>query len=188
MSDRTIPEPNVEEIARRHAVSVAAVRETARALAQGNGHAAQFAHPELGGSGQWMPGMTMIGDMFNSALRARVEALFNELAGLMKQGVATSPVSVRYEMPSHAGTWYPPELGTPASIGEQNGVRYAYFPATARLAVELDGRLTIYDTASHRIHSVQAAQSGDSGSLTFTSQFGTIDLSQLRVVEMRDRH
>ena len=35
--------------------------------------------PELGGYGQWMPGMTQIGDMFSYELRDRVERLCQEL-------------------------------------------------------------------------------------------------------------
>jgi hypothetical protein len=37
---------------------------------------AQFNHPEFAGSGQWMQGgMLMLGDMFNHALKGRVDAL-----------------------------------------------------------------------------------------------------------------
>jgi hypothetical protein len=50
-----------------------------RALERGGGQLAQFSHPELGGYGQWMPGMTQIGDMFNYELRDRVERLCQEL-------------------------------------------------------------------------------------------------------------
>jgi hypothetical protein len=186
MSDPSSHPRNLEAVAQRHGFSASAVREAFRALVQGNGRAAQFAHPELGGSGQWMPGMTMIGDMFDSQLRARVEALFSELAAMVKADVATPTASLRYEMPAPAEQWYPRELGTPASLGEQNGVRYAWFPQTARLAVELSGRLTVYATGHHQIHSVQAAQSGEGGTLAFTSQDGAIDLSRLPVVETRD--
>ena len=43
---------------------------------------AQFSHPELGGPGQWSRGgMTMIGDMFNDALKTKVKQLCSELAG-----------------------------------------------------------------------------------------------------------
>ena len=56
-----------------------AVRVLRRALERGGGQLAQFSHPELGGYGQWMPGMTQIGDMFNYELRDRVERLCQEL-------------------------------------------------------------------------------------------------------------
>jgi hypothetical protein len=40
---------------------------------------AQVSHSEFGGSGQWMAGgAIMISDMFNHALKARVDAVCNE--------------------------------------------------------------------------------------------------------------
>jgi hypothetical protein len=46
---------------------------------------AQFSHPELGGMGQWsMGGMIMVGDMFNNGLKARVDALCNDLSALLR--------------------------------------------------------------------------------------------------------
>ena len=54
------------------------------AVHAGGGTMAQFSIPELGGSGQWMRGgMTMVGDMFDNALKARVDALCGELAQLL---------------------------------------------------------------------------------------------------------
>ena len=51
----------------------------------GRGSMAQFSHPEFGGSGQWMAGgAMMISDMFNNALKARVDALCNELSALIR--------------------------------------------------------------------------------------------------------
>jgi hypothetical protein len=47
---------------------------------------AQFRHPELGDSGQWTQGgLIMIGDMFNHALKARVESLCSALAHLLQR-------------------------------------------------------------------------------------------------------
>lgn len=66
-------------LAERYRVSEEAVRVLRRALERGGGRLAQFSHPELGGYGQWMPGMTQIGDMFNYELRDRVERLCQEL-------------------------------------------------------------------------------------------------------------
>jgi hypothetical protein len=41
--------------------------------------AAQFDNRELAGAGQWMPGgMTMVGDMFNHGLKAKVDGLCSE--------------------------------------------------------------------------------------------------------------
>ena len=56
------------------------------ALVAGGGSQAQFNIPELGGMGQWSRGgMVMVGDMFNNALKARVDALCTELAGLRRR-------------------------------------------------------------------------------------------------------
>ena len=78
----TTEETPLSDIARRHGVSVEAAREVLRALQSGGGRLAQFNHPDLGGYGQWMPGMVMIGRMGDDALKARVAALCTELAAL----------------------------------------------------------------------------------------------------------
>ena len=71
----------VEDLRRRHGVSGDAVLTLLRALIAGGGAMAQFDHPELGGMGQWSRGgMVMVGDMFDHALKARVDALCSELA------------------------------------------------------------------------------------------------------------
>ena len=60
-----------------------------QALLNSKGTMAQFDHRELGGAGQWMPsGMTMVGDMFNQGLKAKVDGLCSELSQIL----ATQPV------------------------------------------------------------------------------------------------
>ena len=72
----------VEEIADRTGFSPAAVTSMLFSVIAGRGGMAQFSHPEFGGSGQWMGGRAiMISEMFNNALKARVDALCNELIG-----------------------------------------------------------------------------------------------------------
>ena len=76
----------VEAIAQRYGVSTDAVITLLDALIAGHGTMAQFTHPELGGSGQWMHGgMTMVGDMLNHALKAQVDGVCAELARLLAQ-------------------------------------------------------------------------------------------------------
>ena len=78
-------------LAARHGVSPEAAQALLRAVAEGGGRMAQFSHPELGGPGQWMAGgLTMVGDMFNPALRAQVEALAQAAAALLREAVGTS--------------------------------------------------------------------------------------------------
>lgn len=77
--------------------------------------------------------------------------------------------------------WWPADLGQPASTGAQNGVRYAYFPGARRLAIDLNGQVTVYDSLDHQIGGF-SQQQGGSGSLTFTSQYGTVFVSNLPIV------
>ena len=188
---------DIQSIANRHGFSSDAVLDAWNALRHGGGSMAQFSHPELGGSGQWIPGMIMIGDMFNNSLKARVENLFNDLSNLPVEAAAppqsaqqnraahraSSEVSLSYGSSGFtADSWYPRDLGSPSTTGAQNSVRYAYFPGTSRLAIELFGKVTIYDTGSHYISGVSQSQSNDAGSITFTSQFGVLPVLTLRVV------
>ncbi len=181
------------EAANRHGVSPEAVAALLGALAQGHGRQAQFNHPELGGMGQWSQGgMIMIGDMFNSGLKARVDALCNDLAGfLTSQPPANDEagsfqgqgggVSLFVAGAGAASPWWPAELGSPASTGAQNDLRYAYFPGPRRLAIHEAGRLSVYDTGEHRISGFSQQQSGDR-SLTFTSQHGLVRVADLPLV------
>jgi hypothetical protein len=169
-------QPNgLQSIADRHGVSLDAVRHLVRALEAGHGRMAQFNHPDLGGFGQWSNGgMTMIGDMFNAALKARVSALCTELA--------TSLPPTGWAEPSRAATGWPAAWGTPATAGSQNGMRYAYFPSQRRLAVETDGRVALYDTGAHDISGV-SQQQGSGSSLRFSGSGGVVDLDSLKRID-----
>lgn len=176
----------IADIASRHGLSREAVLAMLFALQTGGGTMAQFSIPELGGSGQWMRGgMTMVGDMFDNALKARVDALCNELVQLL----ATTTVFPASSAQSQAGSgqagfgqagWWPADLGVPSASGAQNNVRYAFFPATRRLALHIDGVTRVYDTGEHHIGGVQQQQGGGYGSVSFTSQLGTFGVSNLR--------
>lgn len=64
------------ELAAKYGVSVEAIEALRDALRCGGGRQAQFSHPDLGGMGQWSAGgMTQVGDMFNTALKDKVNAL-----------------------------------------------------------------------------------------------------------------
>ena len=194
----------VEDVSQRHGVSVDAVLTLLQAVAAGGGSSAQFNHPELGGMGQWSQGgMIMVGDMFNNALKYRVDQLCNELSSLVRgQGqVWATPASSQSQMQSsggrgyqgqgqggvslfvpgaaNPGSWWPAELGAPASTGAQNDLRYACFPATRRLAIQLGGgEVAVYDTGDHQISGFSQQQSGDA-SFTFTSQHGVVRVADL---------
>lgn len=174
-------EKAINELAQRYGVSVDAVSTLLNAVSAGGGSMAQFYHSELGGGGQWMRGgMTMVGDMFNSGLQARVSGLCAELSTLLNstQVFAAGPATDNGHGFAN-NNWWPAELGSPSSSGGQNNSRYAYFPSTRRLAVETGGQLAIYDTLDHQIGGVQQQQGGPWGSLTFSSQFGTFTVDSL---------
>ena len=165
----------IADIARRHGLSREAVLAMLWALHVGGGTMAQFSIPELGGSGQWMQGgMTMVGgNLFDNALKARVDALCSELAQLLATTAVFPP----------SANWWPANLGVPSAVGGQNTVRYAIFPSTRRLAIQIDGVTKVFDTGDHQIGGVQQQQPGGAyGSVTFTSQFGTFDVSSLAEV------
>jgi Short C-terminal domain len=79
-----------------------------------------------------------------------------------------------------SGHWWPADLGQPTSTGAQNNVRYAYFTPTRRLAIEVNGRVTVYDTLDPQISGFSQQQS-TAGSLTFSSQHGLVDVASLPV-------
>ncbi len=178
--------PTLEDLASRHNVSLSAVQTLQDALRRGGGRMAQFSHPELGGMGQWSAGgMIQIGDMFNTPLRARVAALCAELA-------AAPPVDAPANAPAGAGfgadvgaashrDWWPAGLGWPSATGAQDGMRYACFPETRRVAIEQGGAVTVHDSGEHGISGVSQAQ-GAGQDLVFLSQLGRIRASDLPVV------
>ena len=170
----------LDDLARRYEVGADAVSTLLRALTLGNGTMAQFNHVQLGGAGQWMQGgMTMIGDMSNPGLKAKVDGLCTSLSRLMNDQAVYSPSEPTGG--SGSGSWWPSGLGSPNSSGGQNDVRYAYFAEPKRLAVDVNGKVTVYDTGDHKINGV-SQQQGSKSSLTFTSQHGDVDLSSLPVV------
>ncbi len=165
--------------AQRHGVSTEAALIVLQALASGGGTMAQFNHPELGGVGQWSRGgMTMVGDMFNQGLKHRVDALCSELASQMPRlGTPAFGTGVP------AGDWWPEGLGTPASSGAQNDFRYACFPAARRLAIQQNGRLTLYDTGDHRIVGVSQQQGAGMQAPVFSSDMGNLRLADFKPVD-----
>lgn len=82
-----------------------------------------------------------------------------------------------------SGNWWPAGLQFPNSTGAQNNVRYAYFATIRRLAIEANGHVTLYDTLDHQIGGFSQQQSVG-GSITFTSQYGLVDVSNLPVISV----
>ncbi len=195
----------VQSLAQRHGVSPDAATHMLVAVQNGNGTMAQFNHPEFGGGGQWMQGgMTMVSDLFNYQLKSRVDNLCSDIAHELANH-QTSPFFGSFQSQSQSGSsrqaqaagnlgganslfvpdpeqnWWPQDLGAPNAVGSQNNIRYAYFANAHRLAVSTGGAVWVYDTGDHQIGGF-SQQQGSGGSITFSSQFGTVNLSSLPVV------
>ena len=96
----------------------------------------------------------------------------------------TSPVSLFVPPPAgSSGNWWPAGLQFPTSSGAQNNMRYAYFASIHRLAIDINGHVSLYDTLDHQIGGFSQQQSGGS-SVTFTSQYGLIDIKTLPLISV----
>lgn len=79
-----------------------------------------------------------------------------------------------------ANTWWPSELGQPSVSGSSDGLRYAYFPAKHRLAVDDGRKIRLYHTGSESISGFLASNGRD---LTFQTAEGVKKLSSLKLLE-----
>jgi hypothetical protein len=194
-----ITDQTIEQLASRYGVSSQAVMTLLRAVIAGGGTMAQFDHPELGGMGQWSRGgMTMVGDMFNDALKAKVNGLSGDLSSLLHEVGSERLVTplmpdlawdAKTDLLSSAkGTsphlWWGGDFGQLTASGSQNNIRYAYFANARRLAIKTEDGLIIYDTGDHEIRGVSQQQSWYT-SLSFDSEHGVVPVAALRVVEKR---
>jgi hypothetical protein len=171
----------VDRMAKKHSVSPAAVGVVLAALRSGGGRMAQFSHVDFGGMSQWSPGMSMVGDMFNTQLKAKLDALCTDIvahldASETADGARAAAEEVSYRSRTRSKDWWPAGLGRPGAVGAQNDLRYAVFPETRRLVIDDHGALSVYDTGSHRIFGIAQAQSADR-TLTFTSQDGLVRIA-----------
>lgn len=178
---------NITNIANRYGVSLNAVIDLTQTLMRSNGTMAQFNIYELGGGGQWMQGgMTMVGDMFNNQLKNTVDGLCGELSNLIQQGgIQYKPLPKVQNQNGFSGNWWG-DLGFPNSTGSQNNTSYAIFSNIGRLAIQENGKVTVFNTLDHQIGGVGQQQSGNY-SVSFTSQYGAVDLNSLPVVSGEDK-
>jgi hypothetical protein len=172
----------VERMAKRHSVSPAAVQVVMDALRRGGGRMAQFSHADFGGMSQWSPGMSMVGDMFNTQLNAKLDALCSDIAAHLDLSQArlsaTSPDKVSYRSTARSSDWWPVGLGNPVAVGAQNDLRYAVFPQSRRLVIDDHGIISVYDTGERRIFDIAQAQSSDR-TISFTSEDGLVNIADL---------
>jgi hypothetical protein len=181
----------IATIAKKHGVGSDAVATALTALRRGNGTMAQFSHADFGGMAQWSRGgMSMVGDMFNSGMKTRLDGVMTDLAAALQSGTAERtpgsaqpPVSEATSFgSSRTGDELRSDLGSPSSSGSQNDMRYAFFPDKQRLVIEDGGKRTVYDTGSHRISGVSQQQSSGRD-LSFTSQHGMVRLAELKIID-----
>lgn len=177
---------NIMNVANRYGLSEYSIIDLTNRLMITNGTMAQFNIPELGGGGQWMQGgMTMVSDLFNYQLKATVDGICVELSNLIHQGaIQYKPMPKAQHqngfMSNSGGNWWG-DLGSPNSTGSQNGTSYAIFSNIGRLAIQENGKVTVFDTLDNNIGGV-GQQQGGNYSVTFTSQYGTVDLGTLPIV------
>jgi hypothetical protein len=102
----------------------------------------------------------MVGEMFNTSLKSKSEAVCTELAAYVAQTASTDQgrsrddPEVSYRAARQGSNWWPVNLGTPSAVGAQNDLHYAVFPGTRRLAIKDGEHIEIYDTGKHRIFGV----------------------------------
>jgi hypothetical protein len=139
---------------------------------------------ELSGLIASQPGLIQTGSFQSQSQGGQQQTGFSGGHPQSASGVG-SPVSlfVPAQGSGAAGEWWPGELGWPNSTGAQNNVRYAYFAQSRRLAIELNGAVTVYDTLDHQIGGFSQQQSVG-GSLSFSSQHGLVDVASLPVVSV----
>lgn len=189
-NDETI----VAKLAERHHASPEGVQAALKALRSSGGSMAQFSHPDFGGMAQWSRGMTMVGDMFNSDMKNKLDAICTDLAAYLakqpEEASSSKPSSSKHDdqddvsyrsQPASRQLWWPGDLGSPGSTGSQNDMRYAVFPSSRRLAISDGGKVDVYDTGDHDISGVSQSQSSDQ-TLTFTGQKGLVRVSELTKV------
>jgi hypothetical protein len=87
-----------------------AVHVVLAALRSGRGRMAQFSHADFGGMSQWSPGMSMVGDMFNTQLKAKLDALCSDIAAHldsseMAGGTRAAGDEVSYRSTGHSADW-----------------------------------------------------------------------------------
>ena len=127
------------------------------------------------------PGLVQAGSFQSQSQGAPVQALNWGATGGAENNVHNAPNASANLFAPPPPDWWGPSLRHPNSTGSQNGARYAYFAQARRLAVEAGGNVTVYDTGDHQIGGFSQQQDGD-GSMSCSSQHGTISLASLPVV------
>ncbi|MBP0484344.1 SHOCT domain-containing protein [Sagittula salina] len=199
-------------ICERHGVTEQTVRALMEAIVRGGGTQAQFDIGELGGMGQWSRGgMTMVGDMFNSGLQARVSALCDDIAQAGGSAALFKPARAAQAMASgqyqSQGQSHGQSQGQSMGLGggmamgrgQEMVMGFGWWPEDlghpsaqgrqndlAYAVFPQKQRLAVMLAGRITLYDTGRHEIGgvsqDNGGWRFTSQFGEVDLSKLEVV------
>src|SRR4029078_10596924 len=109
----------LRRVEKLYSLASAAVQAVFAALRRGGGRMAQFSHADFGGMSQWSPGMSMVGDMFNTQLKSRLDALCTDIVAYLTASevvgshVSSKPEEVSYRSEATSSAWWPNGLGHP---------------------------------------------------------------------------
>ena len=128
-------------------------------------------------------GVSIVGDMFNTQLKSKLDALCADIAAHLDaseaaSGTSSRPDEVSYRSEAGSPGWRPSGLGRPAAVGGQNDLRYAVFPETRRLVIDDRGNHVYLLTPGIIRFRGVPAQSSDR-TLSFTSQGGLVKVAEL---------
>jgi hypothetical protein len=104
---------------------------------------AQFSYADFGGMSQWSPGMSMVGDMFNTQIKSKLDALCTDIAAHLEQsepaggGGRAASDGASYRSMFGSTDWWPSELGRPGAVGAQNELRYVVCAKRSRCHLDL---------------------------------------------------
>ena len=149
---------------------------------------AQFSHADFGGMSQWSPGMSMVGDMFNSQLKSKLDALCTDIAAHLDASEAVSgavtskPDEVSYRSEAASPGWWPMATWAtrPRWVDRTTSDTQSSPKPVGWLSRDW-GTIFTYDTGNHQIFGVSQTQSSDR-TLSFTSQSGLVKVTDLTKV------
>ncbi|WP_076999094.1 hypothetical protein [Variovorax sp. KK3] len=101
----------------------------------------------------------------------------------MKPMEPMKPMAPMKPMIASDSSWWPRGLDGPSSTGEQDGLRYAFFPDQKRLAVARGEKVELYDTGTRQINGISQASGSKAGDVRFTDQAGEVELASLKRVD-----
>lgn len=164
----------VVALSARHGASFEATLTLLRALIEGDGKSARFDHPELGGAGEWLAGgPTILSDLFNHDLKAKVAALCGDLAAMLDQvdkeiaidAASGDTFAVRLFEPTQAPRddaepFWPAAWSVPDRVVRTPDLSYAVFDQAQRLALIEGGQVAHLATDQRRIERLKREADG----------------------------